>query len=456
MKKIELLIVWVIVGILSACDDFIDTVPKGMVIPTTTEDFRQMIIDATSSSVAYPLANVCSDDVYSVDVKENASDGRAYYWMEDFYKANEPDKAWNTPYEQMYRMNVVVQSIMGSTEGTQEEKEAIRAEAKCWRAYYNWYLQSLYAPTYDAATAETDLSVPLVQVPDLEAKSSRATVQQITNAIGEDLERAEELLPDKAANLYRPNKGAVYAFKARFYLYMGKYDEAAQMAQLALGKNNALNDMRTWAFKNEQIPTSGIINRPLNYRESPEKIWFQSTGFNTLLTSFCMSDDLKAMYDETDLRFKFWFTNRTRRGDLWEDGRYRYLQEVDYSYTVPEMMLIRAEVLARKNDAEALKILNDLRVMRFKEEDYVPLDKNDGPDLLTIVLAERRRELALSGLRWLDMKRLSKEGRYTQTLIRSLNGVDHKLEPNSKLYVFPIPPQVLSLNSNVVPNDRTQ
>ena len=214
--------------------------------------------------------------------------------------------------------------------------------------------------------------------------------------------------------------------------------------------------MRTWAFRNEQIPTSGIINRPLNYRESPEKIWFQSTGFNTLLTSFCMSDDLKAMYDETDLRFKFWFTNRTRRGDLWEDGRYRYLQEVDYSFTVPEMMLIRAEVLARKSDAEALKVLNNLRIMRFKEEDYVPLDKNDGPDLLTIVLAERRRELALSGLRWLDMKRLSKEGRYTQTLIRSLNGVDHKLEPNSKLYVFPIPPQVLSLNSNVVPNDRTQ
>ena len=52
MKKIELLIVLAIIGILSACDDFIDTVPKGMVIPTTTEDFRQMIIDATSSSLS--------------------------------------------------------------------------------------------------------------------------------------------------------------------------------------------------------------------------------------------------------------------------------------------------------------------------------------------------------------------------------------------------------------------
>ena len=34
--------------------------------------------------------------------------------------------------------------------------------------------------------------------------------------------------------------------------------------------------------------------------------------------------------------------------------------------------------------------------------------------------------------------------------------VDYKLEPDSKLYVFPIPPQVLSLNSNIIPNDRKQ
>lgn len=175
-----------------------------------------------------------------------------------------------------------------------------------------------------------------------------------------------------------------------------------------------------------------------------------------MITSFCISDDLQAMYHVNDLRFKFWFTNRTRNGALWEDGLYRYLQDLDYSFTVPEMMLIEAEALARKNNTDALDILNKLRVMRFKDEDYRPLTTADGPDLLSIVLDERRRELALSGLRWLDMKRLCKEGIYTKTVVRTLNEVDHKLEPNSKLYVFPIPPQVRAINTTIIPNDRKQ
>lgn len=45
MKKIELMIVVVAMVLLAACDDFIDTVPKGKVIPTTMDDFKSMIID---------------------------------------------------------------------------------------------------------------------------------------------------------------------------------------------------------------------------------------------------------------------------------------------------------------------------------------------------------------------------------------------------------------------------
>lgn len=456
MKKIELIIVAATLALLSSCSEYLDTIPKGKVIPTTTDDFEDMVVDVVASSVAYPISNICSDDVYNPNVQASSVNGKAYYWMEEFYKDNEDDNCWNNPYKQMYVMNVVAQYIMGSTEGTQEKKESILAEAKIWRAYYNWYLQSLYAPAYDAKTASTDLSVPLAQIPDLEAKYTRATIEEITNAIWGDLEGADKALPETASNNYRPNKAAVCALKARVYFYMGEYDKAAEQAKLALVKNSTLNDMRTWSFKDEAKPSSGILNRPLNYYESPEKIWYQSTSFNSMITSFCISDDLQAMYDVNDLRFKFWFTNRTRNGALWEDGLYRYLQDLDYSFTVPEMMLIEAEALARKNNTDALDILNKLRVMRFKDEDYRPLTTADGPDLLSIVLDERRRELALSGLRWLDMKRLCKEGIYTKTVVRTLNEVDHKLEPNSKLYVFPIPPQVRAINTTIIPNDRKQ
>ena len=441
---------------MTACSDFTETTPKGKVIPTTTEDFKEMALDVSNSSTAYPLANVCSDDVYSEDQNGISSTGKAYYWMENFYKDNENDETWNDTYKQIYVMNVVINNVMSSTEGTDAEKKTILAEAKVWRAYYYWYLQSLYAKDYNESTASTDLSVPLSLTPDLEAKLSRATVQEVTNQIWSDLEGATDYLPDVATNNYRPTKGAVYALKARILFYEHKYDEAAEQAKLALQTNSQLQDMTAWSFKDENKPSSGINGRPTNYYQSPEKIWYLTNGFPSLCTMFCISDDLQATFEPGDLRFKFNFSNIDRRGNLWEDGRYRYLQNLDYSFGVPEMMLIEAEALARKNNAQALDILNTLREKRFAPADYHALTSADGENLLDIVLKERRRELCLNSLRWLDMKRLSAEGVYTKTLTRTLDDKTYTLEPNSKLYVFPIPGQVLGLNSNITPNDRKE
>lgn len=442
------------VTVLSACSDFTETTPKGKVIPTTTDDFKGMVVDVTNSSAAYPLANICSDDVFSATQNGNTTTGKAYYWMEDFYKANEGDNAWNDVYSMIYKMNVVVDKVMDSTEGTEAEKMEVLAEAKVWRAYYYWYLQSLYAKDYSEADAATDLSVPLSLHADLEARLPRATVADVTAQIWSDLKDAEKYMPDEPINNYRPTKASVYALKARIYFYQHQYDDAAEQARLALQVNSSLNDMRNWSFKNENRPSSGINGRPVNYYESPEKIWYQGNGFASMITSFCISDALKALYEPGDLRFKFLFTNRTRNGELWEDGLYRYLQSLDYSFTVPEMMLIEAEAMARKNDSKALDILNDLRKCRFADEDYKELTVDNTKSLLDIVLEERRRELCISGLRWLDMKRLAAENIYTTTVTRTLGDDTYTLAPNSKLYVFPIPLQVLELNANVVPNDR--
>ena len=270
---------------LTACSDFTETTPKGKVIPTTTEDFKEMAIDVSNSSSAYPLPNICSDDVYSDDQNELTSYGKAYFWSENFYKANEGDEAWNATYKRIYVMNVVINNIMSSTEGTEAEKKAVLAEAKVWRAYYYWYLQSLYAKDYNESTASTDLSVPLSLTPDLEAELPRATIAEVTQQIWSDLEGAEDVLPDVAANNYRPTKGAVYALKARILFYEHKYEEAAEQAKLALQTNCELQDMRTWSFKNEGKPSSGINGRPTNYYQSPEKIWYMSNGFPSLITA---------------------------------------------------------------------------------------------------------------------------------------------------------------------------
>ena len=175
----------------------------------------------------------------------------------------------------------------------------------------------------------------------------------------------------------------------------------------------------------------------------------------------CISDELKELYEEhpNDLRLKFWFSSVDNKGKpFFKDNSYCYIQTTPiHNIGVPEMMLIKAEALARKNDSKALDILNELRKYRFAEEDYQPLTKADGKDLLQIVLDERQRELAVYDLRWFDMKRLAAEGLYTKTLKRTIPGGEIcVLEPNSDKYQFPIPLSVLKMNSNIKPNTRQE
>lgn len=460
MKRIKNLFFLVgTMALFSSCSDFLDTLPKGKVIPTTVDDYGNLMKDMTLSNSYDALPYYCSDDLMipSRAVNMASSSNKAYFWLESFYLPNEDDKNWNDAYNHLFTINVVLENIGTATGGTEADKNRIVAEAKIFRAYYYWYLQSLYAPAYNAATAATDLSVPLVTEPNLEAKHSRATVEQITAQILSDLEGIDQALPILGSNNYKPTRAAAYAMRARMFFYMGRYDEAATEAEKALELNSQLEDMREWSFPTE-FPSGSINGKPTDIT-SPQKIWYHGVNGSGALRQMAIGEDLLALYrqNDKDLRFKFWFSNVDNKGEfVYDEETYCYIQTTpNYNIGVPEMMLIKAEALARKNNAEALDILNELRKYRFTEEDYTPLTEADGSSLLDIVLAERRRELALSGLRWFDMKRLANEGIYTQTLTRtSPDGTVHTLAPGSNRYLFPIPQSIINRNGNIVQNPR--
>src|SRR5690606_6838437 len=66
----------------------------------------------------------------------------------------------------------------------------------------------------------------------------------------------------------------------------------------------------------------------------------------------------------------------------------------------------------RENDSEgALRCINRLLAHRMEKASFVPYDQPPGGNLLDFVLNERRKELLMRGVRWLDVKRLNKEGR---------------------------------------------
>ena len=65
------------------------------------------------------------------------------------------------------------------------------------------------------------------------------------------------------------------------------------------------------------------------------------------------------------------------------------------------------------------------------------------------MLEERRRELAMSGMvRYIDLKRLNVESQLAKTVTHVTSEGTFSLEPNSPLYVLPIPAKVMRFNKN--------
>lgn len=456
MKRIYNLALTVI--LLCGCDSFLDVTPKGMLIPETVQDFDEMIGDSRNPSAVYPLADMCSDNLYMTEKlltgKIVSKQGKAYTWQEEFYLPEEDDATWNKAYEVIYTCNLVLSETPGAKEGTDVDKARVMAEARVNRAFYYWYLHSCYAPAYDPETAATDLSVPLLLKPDLEAKVRRTTSDKVVAQILEDLNGVALDLPEESISVYHLPRMAALGLAARVNLFFGNYDTALENAEEALKLNNNLVDYNTFSFKNAEKPFSGINNRPTSM-ESPEMIMYRRTSFQSILSSCCISPELLSLFDtDSDLRYKFNFTTINRSGKPIDEPYPLYLQEVDYNIGVPEMMLIKAECLARKKDPSALNVLNELRKKRIAKDKYADLPEVSGDKLLEVVLEERQRELVYNGVRFFDMKRLAKEGIYTRTLTRQFKETTYTLEPNSNRYMFPIAAKVRILNNNIEQNPR--
>jgi hypothetical protein len=61
-------------------------------------------------------------------------------------------------------------------------------------------------------------------------------------------------------------------------------------------------------------------------------------------------------------------------------------------------------------------------------------------------LDERRRELAFTGNRHIDLKRLNLDPRFAKTVTHTVDGVDYTLEPNSRRYMRELWPRATRFN----------
>jgi len=441
MKKIFYIILPVLL-ITFSCKKFLDEKSdRSLAIAETLAD-QQSLLDhyQVLNQADGNSAEISSTDFYLTDADFLArleNERNMYTWQ----RANVflPDlNEWGNNYRAVYRANSVIENLakIPRTAANASQWDNVSGQAYFYRAKN--ILKSLYvwAPAYDSATAGTDLGVPLRDGTDFNVPSFRATVAEGYAQVLADLKVSIRCLPPVAVHVIRPSKAAAFGLLARALLSMRKYDEAYLYADSSLKLKSELMDYNT-------LNSASTFPVPRFNVEVLHDSYFTGVPLSNVRAK--TDPQLIALYEPNDLR-KVVFFNDNRNGTYGFKGSYEGATTFFAGVAVDEVLLIRAECLARMNRLpEALADLNKLLRNRYKKNTFTERQSSDQELVKKMILTERRKELPMRGLRWPDVKRLNKEGAGI-TFGRTVNGVNYSLLPNSSGFVLPIPEQVIELS----------
>lgn len=444
MKNIWILIVvFCLTSLQWGCKkDFLALRPdKALTVPSTFADFRALL-DNSSEVMNYDptLGTVSMDDFYlgenGLQGLSTALEQNAYMWASDIAQG-QTLVDWNRMYQQVFYCNVVLEGLekMDKVLKIDQNWGQIKGAALFYRASAFYNLVQSFTTAYRKETAKSDLGIPLRIDSDLNLIVKRASLEESYQRIVEDFKLAAQLLPKNELMLTRPVKNAAVAFLSRVHLVMGDYQNARIYAEQSLKENASLLDYNS-------LNLTAVRPFPVFFpnQQNVEVIFYsRMISFSYLNSALTYVDPvLYDSYQSDDLRKKAFFVERTASRYGFK-GNYSGSSTFFSGLSTREMYLIKAECAARLGDfQEARSTLSALLTKRYKSGTVFPVISRDD-DVLSSVLAERRKELVGTGQRWADLKRLNLDTRFARDLTRSINGVSYFLPANDKRYVFPIP-----------------
>jgi len=426
-----------------SCKKYLDQKPDtALAIPVTATDFQALIDNVAIMNAGVSGGEISSGDYYLADADYNALSTedykREYSWQKDHLFSFLGNNDWYTAYRPVFTCNTVLEGIKKAdiSPASQRVYNDIQGQAYYIRAQAFFQAADLWAPAYDDTKAASQLGVPIRLGTDFNQKSVRSTVLETYGQIIADLKSAVPLLSPLPVHPIRPSKAAAYALLARVYLAMHKYDNAGRYADSSLKLSGTLLDY------NKLSPGAAYPFPQFN----AEVIRENKTAISAPLSNAVARIDpqLYSAFGDNDLRKSLFFKAGKNGGFVFK-GSYDGNKTLFSGPAVDEMYLVRAECYARAGQLnEALADLNTLLIKRYKTGTFIPLAGTDANMVLNNILSERRKELIMRGMRWMDLKRLNIEG-YQITLARQANGVSYSLSPNDIRYALPIPEEIIQL-----------
>jgi len=423
---------------LTSCNKYLDIKPVGTVIPASESDFRGLM---TSSYTGFPAhksyLSLRTDELLLDESSTDAARTKDIYLWND----QNPDPTTTAyPYLAFYKSIFYTNQIISTIDEkltSNATVDQIKGEAYLMRAYAHFELLNLYSEVYTASNVGLR-GVPLSTKIDLEQRFVPATLGESYAQVLSDMEKGTALLTveDQAKGVnYRFSKRGAYAMESRLHLYRGEWQVAAEAAQKALAINNKLVDLNATGSK---LP---------NDFESEETIMaLEKVSIPEVRSSSFISPALLSSYSEGDLRKGRYFQKRGADYVSLKGGENRF----NVSFRNADLYLTVAECYARLgNTAEALKYLTALKKNRFTVDAYAKETKADASlskeQLLDAVLLERKRELALEGLRWYDLKRTTRPA-----ITHSSFGRTMTLQQNDPRYVIRYPQEAINNNPDLL------
>lgn len=427
MKRNLILLIALITFTTACKKGFLEVEPIGKTVARTVNDYNNLfftgsLLGTGSSDIQIAM----SDDVAAIDTyltPAGVAAQRSFRWEKDIYNEEDNADEFTALMRQVYLMNKVINEVMDATEGTEDAKQTLKAEARATRAWSYFMLINYYGKPYNAATASTDPGFPIVTAADAAGNTfERANVEQVYQFILADLVESIPLLSRNAVIRARMTKAGALGLLAKVYLFMGRYQDAlTQLNQLTanLPSNVPIEiyDYNTFLAVGGGWGYSPTVNSytggPFAF-SSNESIFARNFITSYMVTSnvLVLTPETMALYSPNDQRRKL-YTNRATplasnvTFPIGLTRRYGFNTVGSYGINYPEYFLLRAECEARLNDLAAAKA--DLETLRIKRmpagEASVTIGNRE--DMIRFVINERRREYAFLGYRWFDMRRLS-------------------------------------------------
>ena len=476
--KLRYITILLVALLFSSCNKFLDIRPTGMIIARTGEDYRALLTDKYSLVPSdRSLTDLRTNDI-KIDFSKstNSSDYKKWYfdlWTWTDFNRDELSKYfdWQGYYEISYIANYIIEHKNEIEEASAAEINQLVGESYMLRAYMHFLLVNLYAPAYTKCNPTTTKGIPLQLRADIRDVLRCSSVAQVYSQIMQDIDAAEGYMTKEKwekGYTYRFSKITANALRARVALYMGNWQLAFDEAQKVIAKYPDLEDLNTsTVMPNDYESVESILaleKEVVDFPISNDKkgfVWLS----NDLLVNFGLdpsSLDLRTpVVEYIDLRL---LSGQISRAQL--KGKYfgydggnklfylnplgRDLNKYRCTFRAAEFYLIASEAANElDNSSDAKQYLKDLMIKRFNSESYdlkvSEIDAMDKDALRTEILNERRREFALQGHTWFDLRRTTQpeiEKEYTE------NGEvqTYTLEANDDRYTLRLPSEAVAAN----------